>query len=340
MHSKRFPQGFTLVELLVVIGIIAVLISLLLPALNRAREQANLINCQSNLRTIGQLLNIYSAENNGYLPYGHALCKPGGKTYTYDATSLTNALAAEEWWWTDTLSLMNDNQTESKAVTGATSQNFSMQALNYSAVFHDTDIPGSLPIGPRASHYCANMRILAEGTYADPCSTATDPAAHDDFPLRTLSSIQHGSQVMMIWCAATDLSNGATDRGADELCNALDGSQYGWGHGLSNPPADASYWSSAFYGNLISLGNDLSGTNSRFSNVTVPYLKGENQDYLNAAGLGWNNVADMRYRHMDNTTMNVLFVDGHVESRTIGTVHAIDICLNHTTPFANNFVGP
>src|SRR5258708_4127829 len=69
MKRKR-SAGFTLVELLVVIGIIAVLIAVLLPALTRAREQARRVVELSDLRQLTAVCTMYANEHKGVLPVG------------------------------------------------------------------------------------------------------------------------------------------------------------------------------------------------------------------------------------------------------------------------------
>jgi len=66
--KQRQRGGFTLVELLVVIGIIALLISILLPSLNAARRQATRIACAANIRSIGQSYQLYAADFKGLYP--------------------------------------------------------------------------------------------------------------------------------------------------------------------------------------------------------------------------------------------------------------------------------
>src|SRR6266404_4497759 len=81
-HHSRF--AFTLVELLVILAILGVVVWLLLPMLNNAREKDNRIGCASNLRQIGIALLAYASDHEGHLP-------------TADDNNVNNAPA---YWYT------------------------------------------------------------------------------------------------------------------------------------------------------------------------------------------------------------------------------------------------
>jgi len=81
MNFRRGRSAFTLVELLVVVAIIALLVSILLPTLGRAKEQARIVSCMSNLKALGLSYTFYTMEHNDWYPGSAAY---GGDPPTWD----------------------------------------------------------------------------------------------------------------------------------------------------------------------------------------------------------------------------------------------------------------
>ena len=313
MNRPQTGKAFTLVELLVVIGIISLLISVLLPALNRARQQANLLECQSNLHTMGQLFQIYVSDNNGYTP-----------AVWNDINYTTFA---------DTLTLLTTKTYAAAPFAGQPAGTNQFEPAQDSLIFRDVDID-DLSWSPHANVYIGNVRVFGAVVGPGPVWDPYNNLGGNGYKQRHFATIRRSSQVMMAWCGPATITNGTIYGSYYNFPNGLDNYQMYSGHGLCYPSPAQTSFNTAWYANPISLGDPITtgaAPSSQIAgSVTPSYLRAANQDYTTGvySGIGGFDANYMRFRHMKNTTCNILFCDGHVESRLIGSVLAQDVCLN------------
>jgi len=292
-------NGFTLVELLVVIGIIAVLVGILLPALNKARAAAKTVQCASNLRQIGIALQMYTGAYHGFLPPGFDK-DPSGNVYNW--TSLLVTMMDRKGGATNSAA-----DTAGGGTTGGFRKIFLCPAVDGMTDFDKTDVG--------VTHYIAHPRLMPDlfgsGTGTPDVYVRTfgsDPNAI--LKLYNLSRVKRNAEIIIAFDGSLSLLMNVGQY------SAYSGAPY-YRPRQSIPIGDKIDNSGLFF--RTGMIADWPRTNRR-ADTPVDLT------CVDAGGAGTSNAKvntdqdgndrNFRFRHGGNLIMNALFCDGHVSTFT------------------------
>ena len=272
-------RGFTLVELLVVIGIIALLISILLPALSRAREQAAQVACMSQLRQLGLGVALYANQNRGVLPIGYW-------NGTQIGTSIPAGPDASTDWTLLVLNAMNSNAGNSYGATPTAAKRSIFLCPRAPAPNSDADLVTHYACHPRLMPDLQTPDFLAGSGYLRPYK---------------ISHVKRSSDVVLLFDASLQPTGAGGSMNSSATGYSIDANAfYGWtGNNYliddytraGTPPPS---WNNP-------------GTSINMTPMGSYASKDTNTDST-------ANPANFRFRHLRNTQMNALMVDGHVAS--------------------------
>jgi type II secretory pathway pseudopilin PulG len=297
-NAKRSLSAFTLVELLVVIGIIALLISILLPALGKARQSANAVKCGSNLHQIGLALQIYLDNYKNTLPPGFA---QDGQGNVYN--------------WTSLLVAMMDRNSQGASYTGTSQTNATSGFRN---VFLCPEVPQAATFDPTdiaVTHYLAHPRLMPQLYNPYGANPPTDPYTGAAMDCYKMSKLRRNTDIAMVFDGSMSLLTGV---GA---FSAYSGAPY-YRPRLSIPIANL-IDNNAFGGastHLIAAWSQTGKKGDTKLDMTpvdaggaATLLRWANQDQT-------GNDLNVRFRHNKNTVMSALMGDFHVQNFSLSNV--------------------
>lgn len=279
-------SGFTLVELLVVIGIIALLISILLPSLAKARQAAVTLQCLANLRSIGQGIMLYQNDNKGLYPYGWV-------------TGWNGALTPPDWEqryaYTTISKTLNPGADANDLNPWSTDNNRAMGIFKCGAAAverPETWIPNS-DYGGHPIVFLTEFWIPQPYAYA----TAIDPNARYQYNQVWL---KNASEKMVFADGVQRADGTGTDGWVFPSLGNIDGDQLWWGDQLVEEPAlFAGWFRTEFY----------TGWAQGWFNQPANNAYSDQDNYDPASG-----PFALRFRHGDFNQCNILFGDGHAET--------------------------
>lgn len=304
-HRGLERVGFSLTELLVVIGIIAVLVGIALPVFSKVRSSARNVTCQANLRQVGLLLTTYSDANKGSLPWAETtdtststqVVTSGITTTATTVTTTTNTTAVRSW--------IEALRKYDKSGTTATNKSTIKTKVGNKTTTTNattTDIPDGTPVttcpetlGSSDAEYptAFGMHPILMPKQGDKDNSKTNK------PLMTpykFSRVKRPTEVIMVFETAQVASKYLM---ALPTVTAVDG-------GKIIPPNGYWYASTKDNGTVVtaSPNKDDLGTST-----------------TTAAG-------NLRFRHLRNKVGNFLFADGHVDSLSAKQIKRQNIRVN------------